>query len=105
MKENENNIQITFENGILSTIDTHVHKLTTELQGKVDNQEKLPLFWNLTKSINQYDEIFIKFYSYILANSRSSKAQLFQDLFVLFMLNEKNHLILGFIGIIMKNMN
>jgi len=55
----------------------------------VNNQEKLPLFWNLTQSINQYDEIFVKFYSYILANSRSSKAQLFQDLFVLFMLNEK----------------
>jgi len=89
MTQSEKNIQITFQNGIVSSIDTHVHKLITELQEMVNNQEKLPLFWNLTRSINQYDEIFVKFYSYILANSRSSKAQLFQDLFVLFMLNEK----------------
>ena len=89
MTESEKNIQITLQNGIVSTIDAHVHKLITDLQGMVHHQEDLPLFWNLTKSINQYDELFVKFYSYILANSRSSKAQLFQDLFVLFMLNEK----------------
>ena len=38
MTQSEKNIQITFQNGILSTIDTHVHKLTTELQEIVNNQ-------------------------------------------------------------------
>ena len=61
MTQSEKNIQITFQNGIVSSIDTHVHKLITELQEMVNNQEKLPLFWNLTQSINQYDEIFVKF--------------------------------------------
>ena len=41
MTQSEKNIQITFQNGIVSSIDTHVHKLITELQEMVNNDEKL----------------------------------------------------------------
>ena len=80
----------SYQHNITSKVVTlDSHKLITELQKKVANQEKLSLFWNLTRSINQYDKTFVKFDSCILANRAKLKSQLFQDLFVLFMLHEK----------------
>lgn len=89
MTDNRQQIQINFQNGIVSTIDEHVHKLIVELQAEAKNQKELPLFWNLSQSINEFGEVFLQFYSYILANRKLSKSQLFQDLFVLFNLREK----------------
>jgi FkbM family methyltransferase len=57
----------------------------------------LPHFWDLSNSINQYDELFINYYSYLLTNRKLSKSQLFQDLFVLYFLkNKKNGTFLEF---------
>jgi FkbM family methyltransferase len=82
-------IQIKFQNGVTSTIDENVHKLIIELEQKIKAQRELPRFFNLTKAMNQYGEDFLNFYSYLLSNNKSSNAQLFQDLFVLFILKEK----------------
>ena len=61
------------------------------------NQIALPRFWDLKNSINQYSEVFIDYYSYLLTNRKLSKSQLFQDLFVLYFLkNKKNGTFLEF---------
>ena len=91
MKQNRQQITISFDNGITSTIDEHVFKLIQELENKIKNPIKLPYFWNLSKSIKNIDENFLKFYSFLLANAKLSKSQLYQDLFVLFTFQEKKN--------------
>jgi len=54
-----------------------------------NTQIALPRFWDLSNSINQYNEVFLNFYSYLLTNRQLSNSQLFQDLFVLYFLNNK----------------
>ena len=44
MTDNRQQIQINFQNGIVSTIDENVHKLIVELQTEAKNQKQLPLF-------------------------------------------------------------
>ena len=89
--EKRKEIKINFENGISSIIDEHVYKLILDLQKKIDSPKKLPLFWNLSKSIKNLDDDFLKFYSYLLSNYTKSRSQIFQDLFVLYKLNEKKN--------------
>ena len=85
----EKKIKLTFENGIETTIDEQVYKLIKDLEYKNLNVDKLPFFWNITKSIRNFDDGLLKFYSYLLSNHMKSKSQLFQDLFVLFYFKEK----------------
>ena len=89
--EKRKEIKINFENGISSIIDEHVYELILDLQKKIDSPKKLPLFWNLSKSIKNLDDDFLKFYSYLLSNYTKSRSQIFQDLFVLYKLNEKKN--------------
>ncbi|MDC6451847.1 FkbM family methyltransferase [Alphaproteobacteria bacterium] len=82
-------IQLTFSDGSISTVDEQVHKLIMTLQNKVQNNQMLPYFWNLSQSIDSYSELLLKFYNYLITNRKLSKSQLYQDLFVLFILDNK----------------
>ena len=98
MNEQSKNFELNFQNGIVSKIDEKTYQYIIELQ-ELTKKTKivLPHFWNLTNLINQYDELFINYYSYILTNRKLSKSQLFQDLFVLYFLkNKKNGTFLEF---------
>ena len=92
MNEQTNNFQLTFPNGMKSVIDENAYKFIVELQQqKKKTQIALPHFWDFSNSINQYDDLFINFYSYLLTNRKLSKSQLFQDLFVLYFFNNKKN--------------
>jgi len=85
-------IKINFNNGISSTIDENVYLLILDLEKKIKNPINLPPFWNLSNIVRKKnDDDFLKFYSYLLTNYRESKSQLFQDLFVIYRLNEKTN--------------
>jgi len=98
MNEQSKNFELNFSNGMVSKIDEKTYQYIIELQELTKKTKiTLPYFWNLTNSINQYDKIFINYYSYILTNRKLSKSQLFQDLFVLYFLkNKKNGTFLEF---------
>ena len=90
--EKPRNIKINFQNGRVSKIDEDVHKLVVGLQNEINFEKKqFPFFWDLTRKINDCDEILLEFYSYLLKHRNSSKSQLFQDLFVQFILNDKSN--------------
>ena len=91
MEKNKQQIKINFNNGITSTIDENVYKLILKLENEIKNPIKLPYFWNLSRSIKKIDENFLNFYSFLLANAKLSKSQLYQDLFVLFTFEEKKN--------------
>lgn len=91
MSDNRKKIQINFKDGTVSTIDERVYELIVELQKEVKHQKYLPLFWNLSQSLNTYNEVLLQFYSYLLVNRKISRSQIFQDLFVLFNLEEKRN--------------
>jgi hypothetical protein len=82
-------IELTFTDGSVSKVDEKVHKLIMTLQNKVQNNKMLPHFWNLSQSIDNYSELFLKYYNYLITNRKLSKSQLYQDLFVLFTLGDK----------------
>ena len=48
----------------------------------------LPFFFDLSSSLKDYSAHLLEFYCYALKNSQISKAQLFQDLFFLFIHDE-----------------
>mgnify|MGYP001311808076 CR=1 FL=1 len=90
--EKPRNIKINFQNGQVSKIDEDVHKLVVGLQNEINFEKKqFPFFWDLTRKINDCDEILLEFYSYLLKHRNSSKSQLFQDLFVQFIHNDKSN--------------
>jgi FkbM family methyltransferase len=82
-------IELTFADGSVSTVDEKVHELIMTLQNKAQNNQMLPYFWNLSQSIDGYSELFLKYYNYLITNRKLSKSQLYQDLFVLFTLGDK----------------
>ena len=85
----ETTLKLNFPDGSVSEIDKNVEKLINELQNKVSNNQFLPFFHNFRKSADQYSEIFLKFYSYLITNHNQSMSDLYQDLFVLFCLDQK----------------
>ena len=86
------NISLNFADGRVSKIDEDVHKLILEFQREIKSvKSTLPFFWDLSTKIKGYTENLLEFYSSILLNQELSKSQLFQDLFVLFILNEKRN--------------
>ncbi len=90
--EKPRNIKINFRNGQVSKIDEDVHQLVVGLQNEINFEKKqFPFFWDLTKKINDFDSILLEFYSYLLKHRNSSKSQLFQDLFVQFIHNDKTN--------------
>ena len=92
MSPKPQNINLTFPDGRVSKIDEDVHKLILEFQREIKSvKSTLPFFWDLSTKIKGYTENLLEFYSSILLNQELSKSQLFQDLFVLFILNEKRN--------------
>lgn len=85
----ETNLKINFPDGTNSKIDTNVEKLINHMQNEILNNQHLPFFYNFKKSADQYSEIFLKFYSYLILNHNQSMTELYQDLFVLFCLDQK----------------
>ena len=85
----EKNFKIHYGDGDFSMVDERVFKLVQEFKEKEDDYKKLPKFLDLTSYIRTYDKKFLEFYSFILINHHLSSAQLFQDLFVLFVLGRK----------------
>ena len=85
----ETNLKINFPDGTDSKIDPNVEKLINQLQKEILNNQDLPFFYNFRKSADKYSEIFLKFYSYLITNHNQSMTELYQDLFVLFCLDQK----------------
>ena len=85
----ETNLKINFPDNTVSKIDPNVEKLINQLQKEILNNQDLPFFYNFRKSADKYSEIFLKFYSYLISNHNQSMTELYQDLFVLFCLDQK----------------
>ena len=85
-------IEIKFTDGRISKIDEDVHQLVVGLQKEIYFEKKqFPYFWDLTRKLKDCDEILLEFYGYLLKHRKSSKSQLFQDLFVQFIHNDKSN--------------
>ncbi|MBT7908736.1 MAG: hypothetical protein HN582_14785, partial [Marinovum sp.] len=92
MIEKPKNINLNFGDGRVSKIDEDVHKLIVGFQNEINSaKSKLPLFWDLSLNIKGYSEDLLEFYSHVLRSHNISTSQLFQDLFVLFIHNEKTN--------------
>ena len=90
--ENPRTIEIKFADGHVSKIDERMHQLLVGLEDKVKfEKQQFPFFWDLSSKIDDYDDIFLEFYSYLLKHRKVSKAQLFQDLFVQFIHGDKSN--------------
>lgn len=92
MIEKPQNINLNFGDGRVSKIDEDVHKLIIGFQNEINSSKsKLPFFWDLSSKIKGYSEHLLEFYSHVLKHQNMSTSQLFQDLFVLFIHNEKTN--------------
>ena len=92
MSQNPKNINLKSGGGRVSKVDEDAHKLISNLQKEIAfEKSKLPFFWDLSKSIKHYEGNLLKFYNFILKHHKISTSQLFQDLFVLFILNQKSN--------------
>ena len=89
MDDKAKKYKINFNDGKSSFIDENTLKYIINLQNSLKNQILIPRFFDLTKSLNDYNEELLDFYSFIFKNSAISHSQLFQDLFVLFKLGNK----------------
>ena len=89
MNEKTKKFKINFNNGKSSFIDENTLKYIINLQNTLKNQISIPKFYDLTKSLNNYNQELLDFYSFIFKNREISHSQLFQDLFVLFKLGNK----------------
>ena len=74
------------QNDYIDKCKSFIEELKEDLKASTS---KLPKFWDLTLKMDSYDDDFLKFYSFILLNHKISFSQLFQDLFVLFSMQEK----------------
>ena len=81
-------VQISFNDGTSTSIEKRVLEIITDLKNK---SKLLPFFHDINMNLDYYSDYFIHFYTYLLLNRKKSKSQLFQDLFVLFNLNEKRN--------------
>ena len=90
--ESPRNIEINFGDGHVSKIDERAHQLLVGLESKIKfEKQQLPFFWDLTNKIDDFDDILLEFYIYLLKHRKLSKAQLFQDLFVQFIHGDKSN--------------
>ena len=79
--------EIKLSNGKTSFVDKNIKDLIVGLRN-ASHKSKLPNFLEFD-SILKYDRELREFYSFILINGDISVSQLFQDLFVLFVLDQK----------------
>ena len=89
MDKTSKKFKINFNDGKSSFIDENTLKYIINLQNALKNQILIPKFYDLTKSLNNYNQELLDFYSFIFKNREISHSQLFQDLFVLFKLGNK----------------
>lgn len=82
-------IEITLPDGSNTGVPQNVFDLLVGLREGAQNPQELPKFWNLSRAMTSYSDTFLEFYGFMVSNGRLSHAQLFQDLFVLFMLEGK----------------
>lgn len=83
----EEQVYINFKDGTSSLVDNKIAQLITNL--KNETSKMLPYFHDINQFLDNYSDKFVHFYTYLLLNRKLSKSQLFQDLFVLFNLNER----------------
>lgn len=83
----EKSTEVKLSDGKILSLEQNLLNLTDAL--KSNNRNNLPFFWDLSKALGNYSNIFLNFYIYLIANNKLSQSQLYQDLFVLFILNEK----------------
>jgi FkbM family methyltransferase len=92
MSEKPQKISIDFGDGRVLEINEHVHELIINLENELSTANStLPFLGDLSSNISSYTKTLLEFYSSILLNHELSSSQLFQDLFVLFILNEKRN--------------
>ena len=82
----QKNYNIHHDNGEVQQVDKRIFELI-----KKNDNRKLPKFYELANFIKTYDKKFLEFYSFILMNHHLSSSQLFQDLFVLYVLKGKKN--------------
>ena len=88
-ESSKKNFQINFPNGEASFVDEKTMQYILYLQKIIKNQKSIPKFFDLNLLISSSDNELIDFYTFIFNNRNISSSQLFQDLFVLFLLENK----------------
>ena len=83
----EKSAELKLNDGKILTVGQNSLDLTEAF--KSNNRNNLPFFWDLSKTLGNYSDIFLNFYIYLIANNKLSQSQLYQDLFVLFCLDQK----------------
>jgi len=91
MRTNQKKYLVKFKGGS-SEVDKIVFDYISTSQKEIKGLREIPLFFNLSNLLNNYkDKNLLDFYSYVLKNHTISNSQLFQDLFVLFILKGKKN--------------
>ena len=85
----EKKLKINFKNGQSSFVDERTFKYILYLQNIIKNPKSIPKFCDLNSIFNTNDNELLDFYTFIFNNRNISFSQLFQDLFVLFLLEKK----------------
>ena len=85
----EKKLKINFKNGQSSFVDERTFQYILYLQNIIKNPKSIPKFFDLNSIFNTNDNELLDFYTFIFNNRNISSSQLFQDLFVLFLLEKK----------------
>ena len=85
----EKKLKINFKNGKSSFVDERTFQYILYLQNIIKNPKSIPKFFDLNSIFNTNDDELLDFYTFIFNNRNISFSQLFQDLFVLFLLEKK----------------
>ena len=81
--------KINFPSGQSSFIDETTLQYILYLQNIIKDPKSIPKFYDLNSIFNTNDNELLDFYTFIFNNRNISFSQLFQDLFVLFLLEKK----------------
>lgn len=92
MRRKNQSIELKFSDGRVSKIDENVHRLMLSYQKEIQKlRSSLPCFYDLSESIGHMESELLDFYNFLLKYRHLSKAQLFQDLFALYIHRMKTH--------------
>ena len=87
--EKETLVNITSSDGEVFTLDKKTAQLIKKLELEKSNNNYLPDFHNISRNIDSYSDVFLRFYSYLILNHKLSNSHIYQDLFVLFCFDQK----------------
>ena len=85
----EKKFKINFKNGQSSFVDEKTMQYILYLQNVTKNPKSFPKFFDLNSILTSCDRELLDFYTFIFNNKNISFSQLFQDLFVLYLLGKK----------------